>query len=119
MLAELAQCLSGAECWPLRQMRRAICVNHTDTPAVRTVERNGKTHEQKAADMTRPVGCLPNRCALVPRPPEPGPEQLRDARSSLLGLGGIRASCLQIAYKHRKRKNPATVLIAGFPYVAW
>ncbi len=29
--------------------------------------------------------------------------------------GCIRATCLQIAYKQQKTKNPATVLIAGFP----
>ena len=27
----------------------------------------------------------------------------------------IRATCLQIAYKRRKKKNPATELIAGLP----
>jgi len=30
-------------------VRRAICVNHTDTPAYRKVERNGASYEQKVA----------------------------------------------------------------------
>lgn len=33
--------------------------------------------------------------------------------------GCIRATCLQIAYKRWKTKKPTTVLIAGFPYLAW
>lgn len=33
------------------EVRRAICVNHTDTPAVRTVERNGKTYTQNTANI--------------------------------------------------------------------
>ena len=43
------------------------------------------------------------------------PSQTRTSARRLLALGGIRASCLQIAYKRRKIKNPATKLIAGFP----
>lgn len=33
------------------EVRRAICVNHTDTPAVRTVERNGTTYTQNTANI--------------------------------------------------------------------
>ncbi|MCT6721642.1 MAG: hypothetical protein RJB68_2484 [Pseudomonadota bacterium] len=35
------------------EVRRAICVNHTDTPATRTVERNGKTYQQNTAKIGR------------------------------------------------------------------
>ena len=33
--------------------------------------------------------------------------------------GWIWVSCLQIAYKQQKRKNPTTKLIAGFPLFTW
>lgn len=35
------------------EVRRVICVNHTDTPATRTVERNGTTYQQNTANIGR------------------------------------------------------------------
>lgn len=49
------------------EVRRAICVNHTDTPATRTVERNGKTYQQNTANIGRTPAPAP-----APAPAETG-----------------------------------------------
>ena len=82
----------------------------------RIVERNGKTHEQKAADMTRPVGCLPNGCALWPRPAQARPGQ---APADCWHWVALPKSSYIRPYIGQKTKNPAIFWIAGFRYCIW
>ena len=47
------------------------------------------------------------------------PSQTRTSARRLLALGGIRASCLQIAYKPGIEKGFTTIFIAMNPYLYW
>jgi hypothetical protein len=51
------------------EVRRAICVNHTDTPATRTVERNGKTYQQNTAKIGRTPAPAPADSGAPPAHP--------------------------------------------------
>ncbi len=55
------------------EVRRAICVNHTDTPATRTVERNGKTYQQNTAKIGRTTATAPADASYTPAAP-PAPD---------------------------------------------
>ncbi len=62
------------------EVRRAICVNHTDTPAVRTVERNGKTYTQNTANIGKTATRQHEEARDQQCEPEPTPKAAPEAQ---------------------------------------
>lgn len=106
------------------QARAAACTPKKGEGTGRAIKRQRYRLKPLRPELRSPVfaGLVADRKSSASKPrrgAQARPSQTRTSARRLLALGGIRASCLQIAYKRRKRKNPATKLIAGFPLFTW